>query len=307
VDDQRAGRTSDWKVWETRTQSWQSKPDANEPRVVFFFKLVSQGRQFQPLANMSLTQLSLGELRQRLLSHGETAPRSWGKSHITLRLAEIEGTNLQGPVKEKSPLRQLEIRINQASRRKSDLQQLAQEIGLEITGNETIAVLKARSMDQASRLTPGHFLDPVGFGKYSDKTYGEVMAMDSQYCQWVLVTAKEGESCARLQRLAFWLQEHKNNDAPMIPAAKTSNKQKKVGTAQGSKMEIKTNEEIVSQGASSSNAEMQQSIQQLMGAVKSLATELESVRQENKESKRRVHHSEDVTTSNSEWDGVSQA
>ena len=217
------------------------------------------------------------------------------------------GTNLQGPVKEKSPLRQLEIRINQASRRKSDLQQLAQEIGLEITGNETIAVLKVRSMDQASRLTPGHFLDPVGFGKYSDKTYGEVMAMDSQYCQWVLVTAKEGESCARLQRLAFWLQEHKNNDAPMIPAAKTSNKQKKVGTAQGSKMEIKTNEEIVSQGASSSNAEMQQSIQQLMGAVKSLATELESVRQENKESKRRVHHSEDVTTSNSEWEGVSQA
>jgi hypothetical protein len=224
-----------------------------------------------------------------------------------LRLAEIEGTNLQGPVKEKSPLRQLEIRINQASRRKSDLQQLAQEIGLEITGNETIAVLKARSMDQASRLTPGHFLDPVGFGKYSDKTYGEVMAMDSQYCQWVLVTAKEGESCARLQRLALWLQEHKNNDVPMIPAPKTSNKQKKGGTAQGSKMEIKTNEEIVSQGTSSSNAEMQQSIQQLMSAVKSLATELESVRQENKESKRRVHHSEDVTTSNSEWEGVSQA
>lgn len=274
-------------------------------RELFFPKLAPKCRQIHFLANMSLTQLSLGDLRQRLLSHGETAPRSWGKSQVVLRIAEIEGTNLQGPVKERSPLRQLEIRINQASRKKSDLQQLAQEIGLEITGHETIAVLKARSMDQASRLTPGHFLDPVGFGKYSDKTYGEVMAMDSQYCQWVLVTAKEGESCARLQRLALWLQEHKNNDVPMIAAPKTSNKLKKGGITQVDKLEAKNSEVTASPGASSSNAEMQQSIHQLMNAVK--RTELESVRQENKESKRRVHHSEDVTTSNSEWEGVSQA
>ena len=48
VDDQRAGQTSDWKVWETRTQSWQSRLDANEPRVVF-----SQARVPGPSVSIS--------------------------------------------------------------------------------------------------------------------------------------------------------------------------------------------------------------------------------------------------------------
>ena len=48
VDKHRAGHTSDWKVWETRTQSWQSKNDVNEPRVVF-----SQARSQVPSDSLS--------------------------------------------------------------------------------------------------------------------------------------------------------------------------------------------------------------------------------------------------------------
>ena len=148
---------------------WIGGNPPNEPRAVFF-NPVPQVRLCPTLPVTSLTQLSLGELRQRLLSHGETAPRSWEKSHIVLRLTEIEGTLLSGPVKEKSPLRLLGIRINQASCKKCDLQQLAQEI----TRNETIAVLNVRSMDQAAQLTPGHRLDLVGSGK----SCCEVLASD---------------------------------------------------------------------------------------------------------------------------------
>ena len=61
---------------------------------------------------MSLNQMSLAELRQRLLTHGEEAPRAWTKSQLKLRLIEIEGeAAMQPQTKEASPLRQMEVNI----------------------------------------------------------------------------------------------------------------------------------------------------------------------------------------------------
>ena len=78
------------------------------PRLASELKLVG--------CSMSLTQLSLGELRQRLLSHGETQPH------------RDRGDPIVWPCQGEEPF--AEIRINQASRKKRDLQQLAQEISL---------------------------------------------------------------------------------------------------------------------------------------------------------------------------------
>ena len=65
---------------------------------------------------MSLNQMSLAELRQRLSQHGEEAPKGWTKAQLKLRLIEIEGEEAMLPqAKEVSPLRQMEVNINKAS------------------------------------------------------------------------------------------------------------------------------------------------------------------------------------------------
>eukprot|EP00435_Cladocopium_sp_Y103_P065531 s2095_g27.t1 len=77
---------------------------------------------------MSVAKMSLAELRERLQSHGETAAKGWTRAQIQLRLVELEGDHILKTEKElPTPLRQWEIRINQASKKKSDLQLLLQQ------------------------------------------------------------------------------------------------------------------------------------------------------------------------------------
>ena len=89
----------------------------------------------------------------------------------------------------------------------------------------------------------------------------------------------------------------------MATTTKASSKSKKGEYAKMENMEIKCSAEPPVSSSSSSNAEMQQSIHQLMNAVDVSQRTGDSSPQENKELKRRVHH-EDVTTSNSEWEGI---
>ena len=66
---------------------------------------------------------------------------NWSRAQILLRLVELEGDEiLQTPLKENSPLRTWEIKVNQASRRKSEVLKLAEEVGLMLTGNKTTEV-----------------------------------------------------------------------------------------------------------------------------------------------------------------------
>jgi len=160
---------------------------------------------------MALNTLTLPELRERLQSHGETAPRAWSKTQVLLRLVELEGEgNLRAGCQPKSPLRALEIKINQASRKKSVLQELAtQELGLSITGNETIEILKLKAMEKALMIAEPHAEDYVAFGQWCHLKYVEVMMQQPGYCEWVMKTAAEGDCCTRLRRLANWLEHQK--------------------------------------------------------------------------------------------------
>ena len=75
------------------------------------------------------------------MNHGETVPKQWSRAQILLRLVKLEGDEiLQTPLKENSPLRTWEIKVNQASRRKSEVLKLAEEVGLMLTGNKTTEV-----------------------------------------------------------------------------------------------------------------------------------------------------------------------
>ena len=67
------------------------------------------------------------------MSHEKTFPKQWSRAQILPRLVELEGDEiLQTPLKE--------IKVNQASRRKSEVLKLAEEVGLMLTGNKTTEV-----------------------------------------------------------------------------------------------------------------------------------------------------------------------
>ena len=254
---------------------------------------------------MSLSKLNMGELRQRLSCHGEVAPKTWSRSQLILRLTELEGMEALKVQAEKSPLRQLEVQLNKASRRKSELQQMVANMGVTVTGNETIQVLLLKGLDMAAKVSPGHSQDHLGFGKHSNKMYGEVASTDPGYCTWVKETAREGSTCPRLQRFATWLEAQKE-DVSMIPAQQGVSAKTK-----DQRMVKNVNKEVVTTNtAGSSSSEepgTQQVLIQVMSTVKTLASDLEEMKRETKESKRRTNYSEDVTTSNSEWEGVSSA
>eukprot|EP00438_Fugacium_kawagutii_P009008 Skav217164 [mRNA] locus=scaffold566:197158:197451:- [translate_table: standard] len=69
---------------------------------------------------MALGKMSTADLKARLWEmHGEPTPKGWRKNRLLLRLTELEGIEAaqpSGPPK-KSPLRELEIRINKSARR----------------------------------------------------------------------------------------------------------------------------------------------------------------------------------------------
>ena len=257
---------------------------------------------------MSLNQMSLAELRQRLSQHGEEAPKGWTKAQLKLRLIEIEGEEAMLPqAKEVSPLRQMEVNTNKAARRKADLQKFVkEEMGVDITGMEmTVEILKMKALNRAYNSIPGHAEDPVGFGQWCHLKYKEVKSQQPEYCQRVLTTSSEGPCSPRLRRLATWLKSVGHIETPPMPEKKGT-KTKTSGYQPGAASSS-------SQSGSASSApqtpeqgeEVKAMLQNLMVTVKNLSDDMVQVKQSSKEAKRRTRHAEDVTWT-SEWDQVSE-
>ena len=103
---------------------------------------------------MSAAKLSLAELRDRLHGHGETAPKAWTRAQILLRLVELEGDHILKTEKEEpTPLRQWEVRINQASKKKAELQTLlAKDLHVDVNPNWTIDMLRLKAQPGGSSL-----------------------------------------------------------------------------------------------------------------------------------------------------------
>ena len=154
--------------------------------------------------------MKVSELREYLkVKHGEEFPSKFTKTQLQLRLAELEGEEkmFAKAGKSRTPLRQMEVALNQASKKKSDLQRhVQQELGLTISGNETIDQLKIKGLAKAYELAPPTAEDYVGFGEHAGLTYEEVIRHHPQYVQWAVQTMKEGQCSPKLKRLAKWAE-----------------------------------------------------------------------------------------------------
>lgn len=166
--------------------------------------------------------MSRSELVEAIEKMGETPPSKWSRIELRTRLMELyEEKGIAYGRKQKTELRQGVVKLNQVSRKKFELQKWCQEtLQIPVSGNETIAQLQRAAMVKLYQTTQADETDPVGFGKAASLSYGEVLT-DTQYCQWVIATAQEGQCSPQLARLASWLEQqhqeskNKNTDVPM--------------------------------------------------------------------------------------------
>lgn len=230
-----------------------------------------------PASTMSLSAMSRTELVEALEKLGETPPTKWSRVELRTRLMELyEEKGIAYGRKQKTELRQGVVKLNQVSRKKYELQKWCQEtLQIPVNGNETIAQLQRAAMVKIYQTTQADETDPVGFGKAASLSYGEVL-IDTQYCQWVMNTAQEGQCSPQLARLASWLEQQqqakvKTEDVPMKkgypePQPKIYPKAKSVRSS-------------TSQASASSSATMD-ALAQIMETMKELKEEVNELKED---------------------------
>ena len=148
----------------------------------------------------------------RLKELGEEAPEKWTVMELKIRITEIEEERgISKKDRNKTELQLWTRKLSMASRKKAELQAFCKaELGMSLTHNETIPQLQKGAMERIYQNAEAHETDPVGFGAHSSMTYQEVAEMKGDYAQWVMTTAREGQCCSRLMRLANWLEKNKS-------------------------------------------------------------------------------------------------
>ena len=210
---------------------------------------------------------------------GEQPIPSWTKIELRHRIAEKTGEDMSHNLKSKnkalSPSQVLIKELNKASnKKKADLVEFCtMKLGMSGLSNRTIAQLQMDAMKRIMETTPAHPYDQVGFGKYSERYYHEILTTFPDYGKWIKTTyAENGSSCeARLQRLAIWLEEADKEEfqtaRPTMPSAK--------GYA-------KKIPEVNPPGSSSSSSidPGQALLTEMMGAIRDLRQEVAALKQE---------------------------
>eukprot|EP00435_Cladocopium_sp_Y103_P071399 s167_g37.t1 len=143
------------------------------------------------------------ELVLKLEALGERVPPSWTVMQIRARLYELKSQMRADPSQD---LRKLTTELNKAAKKKANIVALAQQLGVTVGTNMTIAQIYVLCEEKIHMGVPPTALDVVGFGKYSAETYGNLRRAYPQYAQWVVTTMSENEECCwRLKRLGLWL------------------------------------------------------------------------------------------------------
>ncbi|CAE7790042.1 RE1, partial [Symbiodinium sp. CCMP2456] len=249
-----------------------------------------------------MDKLSRPALVLSLKGYGETPPSNWTKVELCARLQELADKGEIIPPKKgktKTPLEEAVAALNRAAAKKSTLQAHVTNMGIKVTGNETMAILQQRAMQHLIATTDGTEEDKIGFGKYASQTYGHVRQYDEQYCRWAITTAQEGECSMYLSRFATWLQA---NPKPATPAYKpkvdmnkfVEKKEKPSGsgdrkaTSEASSPELKEH-------ANASAGTSEKMMMELMKAVASLTEEVQTLKNERGEKTRKVATKSDAT------------
>lgn len=143
---------------------------------------------------------------------GETAPAKWTITEMKIRISELrEEKGMNTKKKGQTELQVWVVRLNKASRKKSELQRFIQEeLQSPVNDSDTIVQLQKQALEKIYMVSQTCGEDPVGFGVHSALTYEEVLERYPQYAQWVVQTSEEGECSSRLRRLATWIQHQQN-------------------------------------------------------------------------------------------------
>eukprot|EP00435_Cladocopium_sp_Y103_P051059 s512_g15.t1 len=199
-----------------------------------------------------------------MMALGEQPPDKWSITEIKVRIGELcEEQGITGK-KNQTELQGWVVALNKASRKKSDLQKFNHEkLQLPVEENATIAQLQKSAMEKIYMISAAESTDPVGFGKHSALTYGEVQVHHPEYGQWAIQTSKEGQRNPRLMRLATWLQSQKGKPIPTpVPVA----------------MDSKKGPGSVSEASSASTAALMGVMQQMVTQMTEMKEELEELK-----------------------------
>lgn len=171
----------------------------------------------------AMSRMNRGELVTALQAFGETPPSKWTIPELRTRLLQLQEEHgvVTSKGKKVTDLRQHVVQLNQASKKKSVLQQYCDKLGVPINYQETIPQLQMTAMTKIYEISKPDGSDPVGFGKGAALTYDELRE-DKQYCQWLMKTWEEGSTCPQLSRFARWYQQIEMN--PTVNTNKTDTK-----------------------------------------------------------------------------------
>ena len=175
----------------------------------------------------SIASLKKAELVAAIQGLGEDPPAEWRVMELRNRLAELEqekGVTRQTG-KTKTNLQEWVVRLNYAAKKKVTLQQFMQnDLHMSLTGNETMAQLTKKAMDQIHIQSTPNGNDPIGFGEYAAKSYQEAKIYVPWYCDWAKTMAKEGDVSIRMARFVRWLEQQGNQ--PEVTEDQTAPKPK---------------------------------------------------------------------------------
>lgn len=155
---------------------------------------------------------------------GEEPPKMRTTMEIKTRIIELEmerGIIRKSGKAPRTNMREWMAQLNKASKKKAALQEFCvNTLQLTITGNETIAILQQKATEKIYQISSASSQDPMGFGKHSTKTYGEVLANHPDYVRWGQQQMEEGEASVRLSRFIMWATKQEapeTSEPPTLP------------------------------------------------------------------------------------------
>ena len=252
-----------------------------------------------PIYLLPMEQMTKTDLVLHLRAYGEEPPRAWTKVELRQRLYDLEAAGeitIAKGGKQKTPYQEAVAKLNKASHRKAHLVSYVQEnLNMTVGPNETIAMIQKRAMAQLMENIPGSGGDLMGYGKYADVTYEQVVKTDPQYVEWAKTTASEGPCSIYLDRFVNWVNT-KTETPKKEPLMVTKNPKAKAATSGKIKVEHGPSpkpEKATESGSASSSTE--KSVEILAKAVQELMHEVKEMKEERAASVPRKVAAKDVS------------
>ncbi|OLP95374.1 hypothetical protein AK812_SmicGene22509 [Symbiodinium microadriaticum] len=172
------------------------------------------------------SKITNANLRAAIQESGETPPSRWTKAELLARLAELQeihgGEEVTLKLKAADPLKEMITKLNQAKKKKETLGNFLRELGITPSSGDSMIVMERRAMTEIYKQVEPRGSDFVGFGKFAQLTYTELLNQAPSYARWVQATAEESDSPdPKLVRLARWLNRAGDVTQPVVPKAKS--------------------------------------------------------------------------------------